>query len=46
MFNMKNIGLKISELRKNNNMTQMEIADKMNISFQAVSNWERGGSLR
>ena len=46
MFNMKNIGLKISELRKNNNMTQMELADKMNISFQAVSNWERGVSLR
>lgn len=45
MFNMKNIGLKISELRKNNNMTQMEIADKMNISFQAVSNWERGNSM-
>lgn len=46
MFNMKNIGFKISELRKKNNMTQMELADKMNISFQAVSNWERGVSLR
>lgn len=45
MFNMENIGLKISELRKNNNMTQMELADKMNISFQAVSNWERGNSM-
>ncbi|HIS32439.1 MAG TPA: helix-turn-helix transcriptional regulator [Candidatus Limivivens intestinipullorum] len=43
---MKNIGFKISELRKKNNMTQMELADKMNISFQAVSNWERGVSLR
>ena len=45
MFNMKNIGFKISELRKKNNMTQMELADKMNISFQAVSNWERGNSM-
>lgn len=45
MFNMENIGLKISELRKSNNMTQMELADKMNISFQAVSNWERGNSM-
>ena len=45
MFHMKNIGFKISELRKKNNMTQMELADKMNISFQAVSNWERGNSM-
>lgn len=44
MFNMENIGLKISELRKSKDMTQMELADKMNISFQAVSNWERGVS--
>ena len=46
MFDMKNIGSKMSELRKRNNLTQMELADRMNISFQAVSNWERGGSLR
>ena len=45
MFNMENIGLKISELRKSKDMTQMELADKMNISFQAVSNWERGNSM-
>lgn len=45
MFNMENVGLKISELRKAKNMTQMELADKMNISFQAVSNWERGNSM-
>lgn len=45
MFDMKNIGRKISELRKAKNMTQMDLADKMNISFQAVSNWERGNSM-
>lgn len=45
MFNMENIGRKISEFRKAHNMTQMELADKMNISFQAVSNWERGNSM-
>lgn len=38
MFNMESIGRKISELRKQKNMTQMELADKLNISFQAVSN--------
>lgn len=44
MFNMQKIGRKISELRKDKNMTQMELADQMGISFQAVSNWERGVS--
>ena len=45
MFIMNSVGAKISELRKKHNMTQMELADKMNISFQAVSNWERGNSM-
>lgn len=45
MFDMRNVGFKISELRKTNNMTQMELADRMGISFQAVSNWERGNSM-
>lgn len=45
MFNMENIGRNIAELRKEYNMTQLELADKMGISFQAVSNWERGNSM-
>ncbi|MBE5868947.1 MAG: helix-turn-helix domain-containing protein [Lachnospiraceae bacterium] len=45
MFNMENIGRTIAELRKERNMTQLELADKMGISFQAVSNWERGNSM-
>jgi transcriptional regulator with XRE-family HTH domain len=45
MFNMERVGKKITELRKTHNMTQMELADKMGISFQAVSNWERGNSM-
>ena len=45
MFNMQKIGRKISELRKGKNMTQPELADRMGISFQAVSNWERGNSM-
>jgi len=35
MFDMESIGLKISQLRKARNMTQMELADQLNISFQA-----------
>lgn len=45
MFDMKQIGKIIINLRKENNMTQMELADKLGISFQAVSNWERGNTM-
>ena len=45
MFDMVKIGRRIAELRKNKNITQMELADLMGISFQAVSNWERGNSM-
>lgn len=45
MFNMTRIGATIAKYRKAINMTQMELADLMGISFQAVSNWERGQSM-
>lgn len=45
MFNMKQMGKKIVTLRKARNLTQTELADKMGVSFQAVSNWERGNSM-
>lgn len=45
MFDMQKIGKRIVTLRKEKNMTQMELADKLGISFQAVSNWERGNSM-
>lgn len=44
MFDMVRIGKRIAEFRKQNNMTQLALADAMGISFQAVSNWERGVS--
>lgn len=40
MFHMEKVGRKIAELRKSRNMTQLELADQIGISFQAVSNWE------
>lgn len=45
MFDMHNIGRTIASARKAHNMTQMELADRLNISFQAISNWERGISM-
>ncbi|MBQ7335750.1 MAG: helix-turn-helix domain-containing protein [Clostridia bacterium] len=45
MFDTVHVGKKIAELRKKNNMTQLELADALAISFQAVSNWERGNSM-
>lgn len=39
--NMKNsIGQNISKYRKKCNLTQAELAEKMNVSIQAVSKWE------
>ena len=35
----------ISELRKSNNLTQAEFAERLNYSDKAVSKWERGDSL-
>lgn len=45
MFDMQLVGKTISGLRKEKNMTQMELADRLGISFQAVSNWERGQTM-
>ncbi len=45
MFQMNEVGKKIAARRKEKNMTQMELADLMGVTFQAVSNWERGNSM-
>lgn len=39
------IGRYIQRLRKENGMTQKELAEKLNVSFQAVSKWENGDAL-
>ncbi len=44
-FDMARIGQTIARLRREHNMTQMALADAMSVSFQAVSNWERGQSM-
>lgn len=45
MFDIVKIGMNISKFRRIKNMTQMELADRLNISYQAVSNWECGKSM-
>ena len=41
-LNSKQIGLFLQTERKRMGMTQSEMAEKLNVSPQAVSNWERG----
>ena len=38
----KNLGNTISKLRKEKNMTQLDLAKKLNVTDKAVSKWERG----
>lgn len=41
----KKIGLHIQELRKRKGITQNQLGERLNVSYQAVSKWERGETL-
>ncbi|MGN1189119.1 MAG: helix-turn-helix domain-containing protein [Candidatus Ornithospirochaeta sp.] len=45
MFDTLKTAKTIREARTKKNMTQMELSDLMGVSYQAVSNWERGISM-
>lgn len=45
MTNAEILGNKLFELRKKSGISQEEFADKLNVSRQAVSKWERGEAL-
>lgn len=45
MLDYKKIGLYLLEKRKIHQLTQKQLADQLNISFQAVSRWEKGLSI-
>ena len=44
-MNQEKIGRFIAELRKEKNITQQELADKLNITDRAISHWENGRSM-
>ena len=45
MLNQEKIGKFIAERRKSQELTQKQLAEKLNVSDKAVSKWENGGSL-
>ena len=44
-MNQIKIGKFIAECRKNNNLTQMQLAEKLNITDRAISKWENGKGM-
>ena len=42
---MKNFGNRIKALRRKMNLTQEELAERLNVSYQTISKWETGASL-
>lgn len=45
MFEVEKVAKRIREARIQKNMTQNRLADELGVSYQAVSNWERGNSM-
>lgn len=41
----KMVGVQIARLRKEKGLTQNDLGDRLGVSFQAVSKWERGETL-
>lgn len=39
------ISMNLVTLRKHSHMTQEEVAEKINVTRQAIAKWEKGGSL-
>ena len=44
-MNIKKVGEQIAVLRKAKGLTQSELGERIGVSFQAVSKWERGETL-
>ncbi len=44
-MDIKKVGEQIASLRKEKGLTQSELGERLGVSFQAVSKWERGEAL-
>lgn len=44
-MNQEKIGQFIKQIRKDNKLTQKELADKLGVTYQAVSKWENGKNV-
>ncbi len=44
MINISNLGKRIADARHDTGLTQKDLADKVGVTAQAVSKWERGSS--
>ena len=44
-MNIEKVGEQIAILRKSKGLTQIELGERLGVSFQAVSKWERGETL-
>ena len=44
-MNQEKIGQLIKKIRKENNLTQKDFADKLGVTYQAVSKWENGKNI-
>lgn len=42
IMNQEKFGKLIKDIRKKNKLTQKQLADKYNVTYQAVSKWENG----
>lgn len=45
IMNIEKVGEQIAVLRKSKGLTQSELGERIGVSFQAVSKWERGETL-
>ena len=44
-MNQEKIGQFIKQIREENHLTQKELADRLGVTFQAVSKWENGKNV-
>ncbi len=44
MIDIDNLGKRIADIRHKSGLTQRDLADKVGVTAQAVSKWERGSS--